>query len=444
MTLSTPTEPLDAILSRLPGLHPRKIDLSLGRIERLLADLGHPERRLPPVIHVAGTNGKGSTVAFIRAMLEAAGRRVHAYTSPHLVRFNERIRLARPGGGRLIGDDDLASVLAECERVNAGQSISFFEITTAAAFLAFSRAPADVLLLEVGLGGRFDATNVVARPLATVITPVSMDHPEFLGTSVERIAFEKAGILKSAVPAVVAAQGEDSLAVLRREADRLRAPAIVGGQDFQAREERGRLVFEDGSGLMDLPLPRLPGRHQHGNAATAIATLRTVDPAFPASAIEQGLEAVNWPARLQRLARGKVATLGGADAETWLDGGHNAEGGRVLAEAVADMEERSPRPLVLVCGMLSTKDATAFLSPFKGLAQEVLTVPLSGDHEGRTAADLAAVAEAAGLRASPASGIEAALRDLGKRARGQPPRILITGSLYLAGEILALNGTPPD
>ncbi len=393
---------------------------------------------------MAGTNGKGSTVAFMRAMLEAAGRRVHVYTSPHLVRFNERIRLGHAGGGRLIADEDLARLLGECERVNVGQSISFFEITTAAAFLAFARAPADVLLLEVGLGGRFDATNVVPRPVATVITPVSMDHPEFLGTSVERIAFEKAGILKRGVPAVVAAQGEASLAVLRREADRVGAPASIGGQDFQAREERGRFVFEDGSGLMDLPLPRLPGRHQHGNAGTAIATLRTVEPAFPAAAIEQGLDTVSWPARLQRLARGRVAALAGPDAETWLDGGHNAEGGRVLAEAVADMEERSPRPLVLVCGMLSAKDATAFLAPFKGLAQEVLTVPLSGDHEGRTAANLAAVAEAAGLRATPTAGIEAALRSLAERRGGRPPRVLITGSLYLAGEVLAFNGTPLD
>ena len=430
----------DTILSRLPKLHPKKIDLSLGRIERLLADLGHPERRLPPVIHVAGTNGKGSTIAFMRAMLEAAGRRVHVYTSPHLVRFNERVRL----GGQLIDDDHLSAILTECERVNAGQSISLFEVTTAAALLAFARSPADLLLLEVGLGGRFDATNVVTSPAATVITPVSIDHPEFLGTTVERIAFEKAGILKRGAPAVFAAQSGDALAVLSREAERLGIQPLIGGQDFATREERGRFVFEDGRGLLDLPLPRLQGRHQQVNAGAAIATLRLLAPDFPAAAFEAGLTTADWPARLQRLARGPIAELAGADAEVWLDGGHNADGGRVLAEAMAEMEERFPRPLVLVCGMLTTKDAPAFLRSFKGLAGEVLAVPVAGEHDGRTAAGLAEQAASVGLRASPCDSIEAALGTLATLCGPVPPRILITGSLYLAGEVLALNGTPPD
>ncbi len=443
MTAQRAEQP-EAILSRLPKLHPKKIDLLLGRIERLLGELGHPERQMPPIIHVAGTNGKGSTVAFMRAMLEAAGRLVHVYTSPHLVRFNERIRLGRKGGGRLIGDEDLSAVLAECERVNAGQSISLFEITTAAAFLAFARHPADVLLLEVGLGGRFDATNVIPDPAATVITPISMDHPEFLGTSIERIAFEKAGILKRGVPAVFAAQGENALAVLGREAERLGIRPLIGGQDFATREERGRFVFEDGRGLLDLPLPRLPGRHQQINAGAAIATLRLLDPDFPATAFETGLGSADWPARLQRLARGPVAELAGADREVWLDGGHNADGGRVLAEAMAEMEERFPRPLVLVCGMLSTKDAATFLGSFRGLARTVLTVPVAGDHEGRTAAELAEQAAVAGLRATPFESIETALLSLARPQWPVPPRVLITGSLYLAGEVLALNGTPPE
>ena len=433
----------DRILARLQQLHPRRIDLSLGRIERLLEDLGHPEQRLPPVIHVAGTNGKGSTIAFMRAMLEAAGQRVHVYTSPHLVRFNERIRLAHDGGGRIIDDADLVEALALCERVNDGQSISLFEITTAAAFVAFTRHPADVLLLEVGLGGRFDATNVVPRPIASVITPVSMDHPEFLGTTVERIAFEKAGILKRGVPAVFAAQDEAALAVLDREASRLGIRPVIGGQEFSVREEHGRLTFEDERGLLDLPLPRLPGRHQHINAGTAIATLRMLFPDLPSEAVEAGLGAADWPARLQRLGRGPVTTLAGSDAEVWLDGGHNAEGGRVLAEAMAEREDRLSRPLVLVCGMLTTKDAASFLAAFKGLAQRVLTVPVAGDHEGRTALELADVATSVGLRALACDDVPAALGTIAAQD-GPTARVLITGSLYLAGEVLELNGTPPE
>ena len=276
-------------MERFLSLHPKKIDLSLDRIERLLAALGHPERKLPPVIHVAGTNGKGSTVAFMRAILEAAGRRVHVYTSPHLVRFNERIRLAAPGGGRLVDDHELAEAFEHCERVNAGQPISVFEITTAAAFLLFAAHPADVLLLEVGLGGRFDATNVVPKPAATVITPVSWDHPEFLGSSVEAIAFEKAGILKRGVPAIFADQDPAALAVLLRQAARVGAQTFVGGQDFTCHEEQGRLVYQDERGLLDLPLPRLKGRHQHTNAGTAIAALRAFQPDLPVSAYEAGL-----------------------------------------------------------------------------------------------------------------------------------------------------------
>lgn len=432
-----------AFLARFAGLHPKKIDLSLGRVERLLAELGHPERQVPPVVHVAGTNGKGSTVAFLRAMLEASGKRVHVYTSPHLVRFNERIRLAAPGGGRLIEDAELAEVLDLCERVNAGQSISVFEMTTAAAFAAFARHPADVLLLEVGLGGRYDATNVVSRPALTVITPVSMDHPEFLGSTVERIAFEKAGILKRGVPAVFAPQGEASLAVLIREAEALGLSTLIGGQDFSAREERGRLVYEDETGLLDLPLPRLSGRHQHLNAGTAIAALRLLDPACPARAIEAGLTGADWPARLQKLGRGPIADRLPPGSEVWLDGGHNAEGGRVIAEAMAEAEDRFARPLVLVCGMLSTKDATAFLSPFKGLCRHVLTIPVSGDHAGRTAAELAAVAAAAGLPATACATLDDGLAAVAGHAADGPPRVLITGSLYLSGEVLARNGTPP-
>ena len=430
-------------LARLPSLHPKLIDLSLDRMLRLLADLGHPEQRLPPVIHVAGTNGKGSTVAFLRAMLEAAGLSVHVYISPHLVRFNERIRLGRPGGGTIIDDRRFADLLERCETVNAGQPISFFEITTAAAFLAFSEYPADVLLLEVGLGGRLDATNVIAHPAVTVVTPVSFDHPEFLGDTVEKIAAEKAGILKRGAPAVFAAQDEAALAVLTRQAERLRVPYSVGNQDFATREEHGRLIYEDERGLLDLPLPKLAGRHQHGNAGTAIAALRTFRPDIAPEHIAAGLTNATWPARLQRLTRGVVPDHAPLEAEIWLDGGHNAEGGRVLAEAMGEREDRQSRPFVLICGMLTTKDPHAFLENFADLTQELIAVPVGDGHSGRDAAEIASAALAEGVPAAACGTVMEALAFLSARPWPIPPRILITGSLYLAGEVLALNGTPP-
>ena len=431
------------VLARLPALHPKLIDLSLDRMLRLLADLGHPEARLPPVIHVAGTNGKGSTVAFLRAMLEAAGLVVHVYTSPHLVRFNERVRLGRPGGGRIIDDAEFAAVLERCESVNAGQPISFFEITTAAAFMAFSEHPADVLLLEVGLGGRLDATNVIDRPAVTVVTPVSFDHPEFLGDTVDKIAAEKAGILKRGVPAVFAAQNETALTVLTAQAARLGAPTSIGDQDFATREEHGRLIYEDERGLLDLPLPKLAGRHQLGNAGTAIAALRAFRSDFPAAAIAEGLGTAAWPARLQRLARGVVPDHAPLEAEIWLDGGHNAEGGRVLAEAMGEREDRQSRPLVLICGMLATKDPRTFLENFADLTQELIAVPAGDGHSGRDPAEIAAAALAVGVPAAACGTVMEALAFLSARPWPLPPRILITGSLYLAGDVLKLNGTPP-
>ena len=430
----------DERLARLTALHPRVIDLSLGRIEALLAALGHPERALPPVIHVAGTNGKGSTIAFMRAALEAAGKRVHVYTSPHLVRFNERIRLA----GTLVDDGALHAALDECERVNAGAPITLFEITTAAAFLLFSRAPADCLLLEVGLGGRLDATNVIDAPLVSVVTPVSFDHPEYLGTSLEGIAREKAGVIKRGRPAVLAEQEETALGVLRREAARQHAPLLIGGEDFSARAENGRLVYEDERGLLDLPAPRLGGRHQFVNAAAAIAALRTGFPDLPADAYARGMSEAQWPARLQHLTRGKLLALVPSGTDLWLDGGHNEHGGRVLADAMADLQDRASRPLILICGTLGTKDTAGFLRPFKGLAQEVLAVPVAGEHAGRAAGEVAALAASVGLASAACAGVEAALRYLSARAWPQPPRVLIAGSLYLAGAVLSANGTPVD
>ena len=433
-------------MARCLALHPKLIDLSLDRIRGLLARMHHPERRLPPVIHVAGTNGKGSTIAFMRAILEAAGLRVHVYTSPHLVRFHERIRLGAIGGGAFVPEIRLADALSRTEAVNAGAPITVFEITTAAAFALFADHPADVLLLEVGLGGRFDATNVIDAPACAVVTSIGYDHAEHLGTTLTAIAGEKAGIVKRGRPLVVAPQEHrEAEEALRERAEALGAsPAWIGGQDFTVHPERGRLVYQDESGLLDLPAPRLPGRHQFGNAATAIAAVRAAGFGdLEAGIYERGLREADWPGRLQRLSRGRLATLAPEGAELWLDGGHNVDGGRAIAAALADIEERSPAPLILIVGMLSTKDPDAFLRNFKGLARDVVCVPMASQMAARPPEDLAAAAGRAGLRASVAPGIEAALASTRDTVFERPPRILICGSLYLAGEVLALNGTPP-
>ena len=431
----------DAVLSRLLDLHPKKIDLSLGRIERLLEAIGRPQLALPPVIHVAGTNGKGSTLAFLRAMLEAGGAGAHVYTSPHLLRFNERIRLAAPGGGRLVEDEALKEALELCERANGALPITFFEITTAAAFHLFANTPADWLLLETGLGGRFDATNVIAAPKATIVTSVSLDHQEFLGETVEKIAFEKAGIFKRDVPAIIGFQSDAARDVLKREARRVGAPAIVADEDFHIYEENGRLVFQDARGLLDLPTPRLPGRHQHQNAAAAVAALRAVAPEVPTSAIDAGLLHADWPARLQRISRGAVLDLAPSGAEIWVDGGHNEDGGRVLAETMAEFEEKAPRPLVLICGAQTTKDVNALLRHFVGLAREVIAVPVEGEHKSWPPEEVAAASRAQGMAAQAAASVEEALALIRAAKFPQPPRILIAGSLYLAASVLALNGS---
>jgi dihydrofolate synthase/folylpolyglutamate synthase len=435
--------PIDAILARLLALHPKRIDLSLDRIERLLAALDHPERRLPPVIHVAGTNGKGSTIAFMRAILEAAGQRVHVYTSPNLVRINERFRIGQEGGGKFIGDAELGAALAECEAKNGDAPITVFEMETAAGFLLFSRHPADVLLLEVGLGGRLDATNVVERPLASVITRLSLDHHEFLGNSLVEIAAEKAGILKRDVPAVVTGQAREALTVIERQAARLRAPLSIAGEHWTATEERGRLVYQDDNGLLDLPAPKLYGRHQFENAGAAVAALRVSGLKLPAAAFEAGMTRVDWPARMQRLSHGRLADLIPSDCELWLDGGHNVDGGQAIAAALADLEERVSRPLVLIVGMLSTKDSAGFLKNFSGLARRVMTVPIHQD-KAAPAGALADVASSVGIPAIARDDIESAIAIAGKLDLQPAPRILITGSLYLAGEVLAANGTLPE
>jgi dihydrofolate synthase/folylpolyglutamate synthase len=439
-----PESAADKVLARLGALHPKRIDLSLGRLNRLLEALGHPERKLPPVIHIGGTNGKGSTVTFLRAMLEAAGKRVHVYTSPHLVRFHERIRLGAEGGSRIVSDAMLAQALEETERANAGGEITFFEITTAAALLLFSRHDAEVLLLEVGLGGRLDATNVIERPLASVVTPVSIDHTEYLGPTVKEIAGEKAGIFKRGSPAVIARQEEAALAVLGRAARKAGAPPFISGEQWHAHEEGGRLVYSDEQGLLDLPRPRLFGRHQIENAGTAVATLRAIPSlGIPVSAIEAGLQKADWPARMQNLTGGKLAGMLPAGSELWLDGGHNAAGADAVAVAVGEMEERVPRPLVLIAGMLATKSADDFLARFSGIARHVYGVSPPGE-ASRPASEIVAAAKRAGIEAEEAQGLADALARVKDLNLPTPPRVLITGSLYLAGEVLAANETPPS
>lgn len=420
----------DAILARMMALHPKIIDLTLDRVWRLLEVLDHPERRLPPVIHVAGTNGKGSTQAMIRAGLEAAGQRVHAYTSPHLARFHERIRLS----GALIDERELSALLDECDRANGGASITYFEITTCAAFLAFARTPADTLLLEVGLGGRLDATNVVDRPLLSVITPVSIDHQQYLGETLAEIAGEKAGILKRGVPCVVGPQRPEAMAVIDARAKAVGATLIAANRDWQAWEERGRLIFQDDRGLLDLPLPNLPGPHQIENAGAALAALRHLG--HDETACEAAVSTAFWPARMQRLREGPlVRQADRAGIELWLDGGHNPAAGQALAATLAQMPARPTRA---ICGMLNTKDIAGFLSPLRPYLAGLLAVSIPGEKATLEAAETRAAAIAAGIPAAVAPSVEAALESCATEAPGG--RVLICGSLYLAGALLRENG----
>jgi dihydrofolate synthase/folylpolyglutamate synthase len=439
-----PSPGLRDVIARLSALYPKTIDLGLERMHRLLEALGHPERRLPPVIHVAGTNGKGSTIAYLRAILEAAGLRVHVYTSPHLVRINECFRLGRLGGGVLVGDDELREALEQCETANVGAPITIFEAETAAAFSLFAQHPADVVLLEVGLGGRLDATNAIDAPLASVITPISMDHIEFLGDNITAIAGEKAAIIKRDRPVICAEQVPEAMSVIEAQARRMRAPLHAAGQHWHVNVERNRLVYQDDRGLMDLAAPRLFGRHQFDNAGLAIAALRALG-AFKVdhAAFEAGIVNAEWPARMQRLSSGALVDQAPAGSEIWVDGGHNAEGGRVAAAALGDLEERVPRPLVVVVGMMANKDASGFLANFAGLTRHIVTVPVPDRDNAMPPERLADAARAFGMRVETFAGVEAALQALTRLAYEVPPRILITGSLYLAGPVLAANGSLP-
>lgn len=416
----------DPILERLGRLHPKSIDLDLSRIERLLEKLGNPEKRVPPVIHVAGTNGKGSVIAYLRAIAEQAGKKAHVYTSPHLVHFRERIRLA----GELIQDSELQNLLEECEQVNEGQPITLFEITTACAFLAFARHSADLLLLETGLGGRLDATNVIERPLATVITSLSMDHQQFLGKDLPSIAREKAGILKPDVPAILNRPSAPVEDIFLGRAREIQAPLLLEGRDFQTEDHGNHFHYSDAMGELVLPLPNLPGRHQIQNAAAALATARHLEIGTE-NDWAYGLRHAEWPARLQRLKNGPLIEAMPQRSELWLDGGHNQSAGEALADY---FRSQNDLPLHLVFAMLRTKEPSAFLNPFRGLAASLCALPIAGDHESFSAEELAAIAQSCGLSAKPYPCAIAAIKAL---PPDQPARILICGSLYLAGTILA-------
>lgn len=434
-------------IERLMTLHPKGFDLSLDRITRLLEALGNPHLKLPPVIHVAGTNGKGSCTAFCRALLEAGGHAVHVHTSPHLVNWHERFRMGVKGGrGQLVDDALLADALRRVAAANGGQLITVFEILTAVTFLLFAEHPADAVILEVGLGGRFDATNVITHPAVSVIMPIALDHQAYLGDRVELIAAEKAGIIKRGRPVVIGQQEFDAAReVLIDTADRLRCPMVVYGQDFSAHEEFKRMVYQDEEGLHDLPMPRLPGRHQLANAAAAIRAVKAAGFAVTEQMMEKAMTTVEWPARLQRLTAGRLVDLAPAGAEIWLDGGHNPAGGEVIAEAMAAFEERQPRPLYLISGMINTKDPVGYFRAFADLAEHVFTVRIRDSDAGLDPVVLANSAYEAGLVAEPAGSTEEALQEIAGRQvpGGIPPRILIGGSLYFAGNVLADNETPP-
>jgi dihydrofolate synthase/folylpolyglutamate synthase len=417
----------DIILERMMSLHPKIIDLTLDRMVRLLDALGNPEKHLPPVIHLAGTNGKGSTQAMIRAGLEADGDRVHAYTSPHLARFHERIRLA----GELITEDALTEILDECVVANDGITITYFEITTCAALLAFSRTDAEYTLLETGLGGRLDATNMVEVPRLCVITPISIDHTQYLGDTIEEIAAEKAGILKRGVYCVVGPQEDAALEVIDAVAAKVGASLLIHGQHWHVWEENGRLVYQDENGLLDLPLPNLIGAHQVQNAGAAIAALRALGK--NEAACEAAITTANWPARLQRLRQGPLVQAAG-QAELWLDGGHNPAAGHALVEALQRLPDR---PTYLICGMLNTKDITGYLAPLSEISEGLFGVSIEGEAATLKASETVAAARSIGINAEESASVADAINLI--TSKDPTARILICGSLYLAGRVLREN-----
>lgn len=438
----------DKLIEKLMQLHPKGFDLSLERISRLLEKLGNPQDKMPPIIHVAGTNGKGSLTAFARALLEASGRSVHVHTSPHLVNWNERYRIGVPGGkGRLVDDATFADALARVADANDGQMITVFEILTAVTFILFSEHPADAAIIEVGLGGRFDATNVITSPAVSVIMPVSLDHEAYLGDTVEKIAFEKAGIIKPRCPVVIGNQPFDAAEeVISRRAQKLLCPLSVYGQDFSAHSENGRLVYQDDESLVDCALPRLTGVHQPANAAAAIRAVKAAGFALSDDEIDLAMRTVEWPGRMQKITHGRIFDLAPQGSEIWIDGGHNPAAGEVISQTFKSANGFANRPLILIAGMINTKDTTGYFKAFEGIVSAGFTVPIIGSDASIAEQELAQSAAKAGLSLTPMPSIEQALIGVKQLALcfEQPPVILIGGSLYLAGNALAFNGTIPE
>ncbi|MGI9401161.1 MAG: bifunctional folylpolyglutamate synthase/dihydrofolate synthase [Rhizobiaceae bacterium] len=438
----------DALIEKLSATHPKGYDLSLDRIRSVLSRLDDPHLNLPQVIHVAGTNGKGSTIAFCRAILESAGIDVHVHTSPHLVCWNERFRIGADSGGELVSDEMLEDVVERVVHANDGAPITIFEILTAAMFLLFAEHPAQCCLIETGLGGRFDATNVIENPLASIITNIALDHQSYLGDRLELIAAEKAGIIKPGCTVIIGPQIDIVQAVLEENALSKASPAIIAGQDFTFFEQGGRFVYQDEMGLLDLPIPRLAGAHQLANAASAIAALHHAEFDISESAFEKAMETVQWPGRMERLRKGdlqqRLAKATNSQMEIWIDGGHNPGAGKVIAHFLADLDERAPMPVFLIAGMLNTKDPAGYFQSFEGIAERVFTVPVPGTDAGIEPNELARIVDSTGLPVSSCLTVADALETItGLLADGEPARILICGSLYLVGDVLRTNNTLP-
>lgn len=431
----------DLLIEQLSQIHPKGFDLSLNRISGLLDKLGNPHREIPPAFHVAGTNGKGSTLAFIRAILEAAGYRVHVHTSPHLVNWQERYRLA----GKLVDDDTLADAIERVAEANGGKPITIFEIMSAVMFVLFSEHPADFSLVEVGLGGRADATNMIEKPLVCAISPIALDHQAYLGDTIEKIALEKAGIIKPGRPVAIGNQSDAARAVIEDVASDRNAPCVIAGQDFDNYRDATGFVYQDEDGLLDLPLPRLLGEHQLDNAALAIAAIRKSCTKVPVEAFSAGMKSVSWPGRMEKLAPGRIAAQFNQAVSIWIDGGHNPSAGAAIAAELKRQSREANIRLVMICGMINTKEPLGYFQPFSDLNAEVITVPVSMSDASIDPEELAGTASKAGLEASSAANVEEAIENAVERLGSDPQaKVLFCGSLYLVGEILARNGTPPE
>ncbi len=431
----------DALINKLSEIHPKGFDLSLDRISDLLEKLGRPQDKLPPVIHVAGTNGKGSTLAFTRAILEAQGYKVHVHTSPHLVNWHERYRLA----GTLVSDDVLADAIQRVADANDNKPITVFELLSAVMFVLFSEHEADFALVEVGLGGRFDATNVIPKPLVCAIAPVALDHQAYLGDTIEKIAFEKAGIIKHKVPVAVGCQQDEARKTIEEVARKNGSSIVIAGQDFDAYRDATGFVYQDEDGLLDLPLPKLSGEHQLDNAALAMAAIRLAQIKISPEAFAEGMLNVTWPGRLEKLPVGKISEMLSPDADIWIDGGHNPSAGEAISSELQRQNAGTQRKTLMICGMINTKEPFGYFKPFEKLDAEVFAIPVAMSEAGIPPEELAKVAKSAGLKTQSFASLEDAIMEASQYLKETPDmRVLFCGSLYMVGEVLDLNETPPQ